>query len=69
MLKEFALKRRKDFEDGERNYKICTYLYVYAKGKDDNGCKSLMKKAGKAAIDIILASAPTAVKVIIEKFL
>jgi hypothetical protein len=29
----------------------------------------LLKQAGKAAMDIILASAPAAVKAIIEKFL
>lgn len=69
ILKEFALERKKDFAENERNYKICNNLYVYAAKKEEDKCKSLLKAAGKAAMDIILASAPATVKAIIEKFL
>lgn len=68
-LKAFALERKKDFDENERNYKICHNLYVYAAKKEEDKCKSLLKEAGKAAMNIILASAPAAVKTIIEKFL
>lgn len=68
-LKAFALERKKDFAKNERNYTICHNLSVYAAKKEDDKCKSLLKKAGKAAMDIILASAPAAVKAIIEKFI
>lgn len=68
-LKAFALERKNDFTQNERNYNICHNLFVYASKKEEDKCKSLLKKAGKAAVDIILASAPAAVKAIIEKFL
>lgn len=42
---------------------------MYAAKKEKDECKSLFKTVGKAAMDIILASAPAAVKAIIEKIL
>lgn len=69
MLEEFAKQRMADFSKGERNFIICRNLAVYAERKDRENSQSLLKKAGKAALDIILASAPVAVKAIINKLM
>ncbi len=69
ILEEFAKARMKDFSKEERNYIICKNLAIYAERKDKASSQSLLKKAGKAALDIILTSAPMAVKAIINKLI
>lgn len=68
-LEEFAKARMKDFSKEERNYIICKNLAIYAGRKDEANSQSLLKKAGKAALDIILTNAPMAVKAVINKLM
>ncbi len=69
ILEEFAKGRMKDFPQNERNFIICKNLAICAERKDRANSQSLLKKAGKAALEIILASAPMAVKAVINKLM
>ncbi|MDE7001423.1 MAG: hypothetical protein K2P73_14245 [Lachnospiraceae bacterium] len=65
---EFVLRRRNDFQQGERNYIICNNFAVYAREKDEEKCESLLHKAGSKAVELIFATASKAVKDIVAKF-
>lgn len=64
---EFVLRRRDDFQKGDRNYIICNNFAVYAREKDEEKCESLLHKAGSKAVELIFATASKAVKDIVEK--
>lgn len=68
-LKEFARVRMEDFSREERNFIICKNLAILAERKDSAKCQSLLKRAGKASLDIILSSATAAVKSIINRLI
>lgn len=68
-LKDYALKRSKDFSQKERNYTICEALAAAAELKNREKCKRILEVSGNDALDMIISGAPIAVKAIVNKLM
>lgn len=68
-LEKFALERRNDFSEGERNHTVCKAMAVCAKDKNREKCRRLLETAGEKTLNLIFASAPMAIKAIINKLM
>lgn len=68
-LEKFALEREKDFSEGDRHHTVCKAMAVCAKSKNHEKCKRLLEAAGEKTLDLIFASAPMAIKAIINKLM
>lgn len=68
-LKDYSLKRMKDFSEKERNYTICEAMAASAALKNREKCKRILEVSGNDALDMIIAGAPIAVKAIINKLM
>lgn len=68
-LKDYSLKRMKDFSEKERNYTICEAMATSAELKNREKCKRILEVSGNDALDMIIAGAPIAVKAIINKLM
>ena len=68
-LKDYSLKRMKDFSEKERNYTICEAMATSAELKNREKCKRILEISGNDALDMIIAGAPIAVKAIINKLM
>lgn len=53
-IMEFASARKNDYPKDSRNFKICNNIQFYAKNRDINKLKELVKKVGKITITSIL---------------
>ena len=68
-LEEYALKRRNDFSEKERNHTICEALAASAALKNREKCKRILEVSGNDALEMIISGAPIAVKAIVNKFM
>ncbi|MCM1123727.1 MAG: hypothetical protein NC416_14180 [Eubacterium sp.] len=68
-LKDYSLKRMKDFSPKERNYTVCEALAASAELKNREKCKKILEVSGNDALDMIIAGAPISIKAIVNKLM